>query len=189
MRQRNGSMVWRTSFTKTKASWRRGHAKPLEPSLNSSYVPTASRMLTLRTSSRLVIGRTADNPPLERTAAAVYFTCGRASRVRRRGRSTALRYAPRCAHYRLYVPRLGHSRRVDQLLHQFRSLPTASLARRIPSRFPLDLRLSARRLVVSLAGRLMSDVPADTDVDGDHHLPLRYRRAPLVCDHDDLHVA
>jgi hypothetical protein len=29
------------------------------------------------------------NPPLERTAAAVYFTCGRASRVRRRGRSTA----------------------------------------------------------------------------------------------------
>ncbi len=32
------------------------------------------------------------NPPLERTAAAVYFTCGRASRVRRRGRSTALRY-------------------------------------------------------------------------------------------------
>src|SRR5262249_16066116 len=34
----------------------------------------------------------ADNPPLERTAAAVYFTCGRASRVRRRDRSTALRY-------------------------------------------------------------------------------------------------
>src|SRR5262245_58557920 len=32
------------------------------------------------------------NPPLERTAAAVQFTCGRASRVRRRGRSTALRY-------------------------------------------------------------------------------------------------
>jgi len=32
------------------------------------------------------------NPPLERTAAAVYFDCGRASRVRRRGRSTALRY-------------------------------------------------------------------------------------------------
>ena len=32
------------------------------------------------------------NHPLERTAAAVYFTCGRASRVRRRGRSTALRY-------------------------------------------------------------------------------------------------
>src|SRR4051794_27141018 len=32
------------------------------------------------------------NPPLERTAAAVYFTCGRASRGRRRGRSTALRY-------------------------------------------------------------------------------------------------
>ena len=32
------------------------------------------------------------NPPLERTAAAVYFTCGRASRVRRRGRSTASRY-------------------------------------------------------------------------------------------------
>ena len=30
--------------------------------------------------------------PLERTAAAVYFTCGRASRVRRRGRSTAVRY-------------------------------------------------------------------------------------------------
>ncbi len=29
---------------------------------------------------------------LERTAAAVYFTCGRASHVRRRGRSTALRY-------------------------------------------------------------------------------------------------
>src|SRR6059058_4697492 len=35
------------------------------------------------------------NPPLERTAAAVYFTCGRASRVRRRGRSTALRYPRR----------------------------------------------------------------------------------------------
>jgi hypothetical protein len=34
-----------------------------------------------------------NNPPLERTAAAVYFTCGRASRVRRRGRSTALRYS------------------------------------------------------------------------------------------------
>jgi hypothetical protein len=34
-----------------------------------------------------------DNPPLHWTAAAVYFTCGRASRVRRRGRSTALRYA------------------------------------------------------------------------------------------------
>jgi len=34
-----------------------------------------------------------DNPPLERTAAAVYFNCGRASRVRRRGRSTALRYS------------------------------------------------------------------------------------------------
>src|SRR4051794_25973219 len=33
-----------------------------------------------------------DNPPLEWTAAAVYFSCGRASRVRRRGRSTALRY-------------------------------------------------------------------------------------------------
>jgi len=33
-----------------------------------------------------------DNPPLERTAGAVYFTGGRASRVRRRGRSTALRY-------------------------------------------------------------------------------------------------
>src|SRR6059058_2322583 len=32
------------------------------------------------------------NPPLERTAAAVYFTCGRASRGRRRGRSTAFRY-------------------------------------------------------------------------------------------------
>jgi uncharacterized protein YtpQ (UPF0354 family) len=32
------------------------------------------------------------NPPLERTAAAVYVTCGRASRVRRHGRSTALRY-------------------------------------------------------------------------------------------------
>jgi hypothetical protein len=34
-----------------------------------------------------------DNPPLERTAAAVYLLCGRASRVCRRGRSTALRYA------------------------------------------------------------------------------------------------
>ena len=33
------------------------------------------------------------NPPLERTAAAVYFFCGRASRVRRLGRSTALRYS------------------------------------------------------------------------------------------------
>jgi hypothetical protein len=30
--------------------------------------------------------RTVDNPPLERTAAAVYFHCGRASRVRRHGR-------------------------------------------------------------------------------------------------------
>src|SRR5688572_27934573 len=29
---------------------------------------------------------------LERTAAAVYFTCSQASRVRRRGRSTASRY-------------------------------------------------------------------------------------------------
>src|SRR3954468_19978686 len=34
-----------------------------------------------------------NNPPLDRTAAAVYFTRGRASRVRRRGRSTALRYS------------------------------------------------------------------------------------------------
>ena len=33
----------------------------------------------------------ADNPPLERTAAAVYFTCGRASRCRRRGRSRVVR--------------------------------------------------------------------------------------------------
>jgi hypothetical protein len=33
-----------------------------------------------------------DNQPLERTAAAVYFTGGRLARVRRRGRSTALRY-------------------------------------------------------------------------------------------------
>lgn len=32
-------------------------------------------------------------PALEQTAAAVYFTCRRASRVRRRGRSTASRYA------------------------------------------------------------------------------------------------
>src|SRR5579884_2315147 len=38
-----------------------------------------------------------NNPPLERTAAAAYFTCGRASRVRRRGRSTALRYTSRGA--------------------------------------------------------------------------------------------
>jgi hypothetical protein len=37
-------------------------------------------------------GSTQRDPPQERTAAAVYFTCGRASRVRRRGRSTALRY-------------------------------------------------------------------------------------------------
>jgi len=36
---------------------------------------------------------------LERTAAAVYFTCGRASRVRRRRRSTALRY-PACELFR-----------------------------------------------------------------------------------------
>src|SRR6185369_6785566 len=35
--------------------------------------------------------RMKDNPPLEGTSAAVYFTCGRASRVRRRGRSTAFR--------------------------------------------------------------------------------------------------
>ena len=35
------------------------------------------------------------NPSLERTAAAVYFTCGRASRVRHHGRSTALRSAAR----------------------------------------------------------------------------------------------
>ena len=38
------------------------------------------------------------NPPLERTAAAVYFTCGRASRVCRRGRSTALRQAVKRDH-------------------------------------------------------------------------------------------
>src|SRR5439155_7324602 len=37
--------------------------------------------------------RVRDNPPLERTAASVYFTRGQASRVRRRGHSTALRYA------------------------------------------------------------------------------------------------
>src|SRR5438874_2326425 len=37
--------------------------------------------------------RPLNNPPLERTAAAVYFSCGRSSRVRRRGRSAALRYA------------------------------------------------------------------------------------------------
>src|SRR5205823_6605866 len=36
-----------------------------------------------------------NNPPLERTAAGVYFTGGRASRERRRGRSTAFRYPPR----------------------------------------------------------------------------------------------
>src|SRR5688572_24641436 len=36
--------------------------------------------------------RPPNNPPLER-AAAVDFSCGRASRVRRRGRSTAPRYA------------------------------------------------------------------------------------------------
>src|SRR4051794_21807265 len=33
-----------------------------------------------------------NNPPLEQTAATVYFTCGRGSRVLRSGRSTALRY-------------------------------------------------------------------------------------------------
>jgi hypothetical protein len=33
-----------------------------------------------------------NNPPPKRTAAAVCFTCGRASRVRRRGRSTAFRH-------------------------------------------------------------------------------------------------
>src|SRR5688572_2981229 len=38
--------------------------------------------------------RPLNNPPLERTAAAVYFSCGRASLVRRRGRSTASRYPP-----------------------------------------------------------------------------------------------
>jgi hypothetical protein len=36
----------------------------------------------------------ADIPPLERTAAAVCSLAGRALRVRRRGRSTALRYPP-----------------------------------------------------------------------------------------------
>src|SRR4051812_29175907 len=36
-----------------------------------------------------------DTPPLEPTAAAVNFTCGRASHRRRRGRSTALRSAAR----------------------------------------------------------------------------------------------
>jgi hypothetical protein len=44
------------------------------------------------------------NPPLERTAAAVYFTCGRASRVRRRVRSTAFRYAPRASRAELCHP-------------------------------------------------------------------------------------
>ncbi len=45
-----------------------------------------------------------NNPPLERTAAAVDFTCGRASRVRRRGRSTALRYAAEVElRYRIYI--------------------------------------------------------------------------------------
>src|SRR5262245_1950647 len=43
---------------------------------------------------RTLAVRPPDNPPLERTAAAVYFVCGRASRVRRRGRSMALRYPP-----------------------------------------------------------------------------------------------
>jgi hypothetical protein len=42
--------------------------------------------------ARLVAARLLHNQPLERTAAAVYFICDRASRVRRRGRSTALRY-------------------------------------------------------------------------------------------------
>src|SRR5262249_26831718 len=50
---------------------------------------------------RIVAERPRDNPPLERTAAAVYFTRGRASRVRRRGRSTALRYASLLALYEL----------------------------------------------------------------------------------------
>ena len=35
--------------------------------------------------ARSATGSSADSPPLERTGAAVYFTCGRASRVRRRG--------------------------------------------------------------------------------------------------------
>src|SRR5579862_3429180 len=41
----------------------------------------------------------------ERTAAAVYYPCGRASRVRRRGRSTALRYPLPVMGYDLHITR------------------------------------------------------------------------------------
>ena len=48
--------------------------------------------------------RLRDNPPLERTAAAVCFFCGRASRVRRRGRSTAFRW-PRAVGIKMPEPK------------------------------------------------------------------------------------
>src|SRR5215471_11993977 len=54
-----------------------------------------------------------DNPPLERTAAAVYFVCGRASRVRRRGRSTAFRYPPWTMSYDLDFWRYSASVTLD----------------------------------------------------------------------------
>jgi hypothetical protein len=38
-----------------------------------------------------IAARAMENPPLERTAAAVYLIRGRTSRVRRRGRSTSSR--------------------------------------------------------------------------------------------------
>jgi hypothetical protein len=75
------------------------------------------------------------NPPLERPAAAVYFACGQASRVRRRGRSTALRY-PASTLMTIYVPKL-------------RELPPAEMARLDPA-----AKFSERRT----AGRLTAYV-------------------------------
>src|SRR4051812_38612968 len=55
-----------------------------------------------------------DNPPLERTAAAVYFSCGRASRVRRR------------AAQRHYVMPQNHAEHpFDQWIAQFSSASPA----------------------------------------------------------------
>ncbi len=47
---------------------------------------------------------------MERTAAAVYFTCSRASRVRRRGRSTAIRCLPMPS---IEIVAVGQSRPIE----------------------------------------------------------------------------
>jgi len=69
-----------------------------------------------------------DNPPLERTAAAVYFVCGRALRVRRRGRSTALRY-PAVKRYRgiIVLVLLVATWLTAEWLLQRRTVPPASV--------------------------------------------------------------